>query len=96
MPTALTLKPNKKPEVGSFAIAGPISGDWFEMTNNPWKFSVEETRKDLGLKSLHLMNDFEAIALAVRNVEHHRQTGQWVPIWPTPTHVAALRNQLHF
>lgn len=38
----------------------------------------------------------KTIALAVRNVEHHRQTGTWLPSWPTPGNVDALNNQLTF
>lgn len=49
----------------SFAIAGPVTGDHFTMTNHPWDFSIEQTRKALGLSHLTLMNDFKAIALAV-------------------------------
>lgn len=49
----------------SFAIAGPVNGDIFRMTNHGWTFSQEETRKALSLDSFHLMNDFEAVALAV-------------------------------
>ena len=49
----------------SFAIAGPVVGDRFTMTNHPWDFSIEQTRLDLGLNHFTLMNDFKAIALAV-------------------------------
>lgn len=47
------------------AIAGPVKGDKFEMTNHVWSFSVAETKRRLGLERFHLLNDFEAIALAV-------------------------------
>lgn len=47
------------------AIAGPVDGDVFRMTNHAWHFSVTETRKRLGLDHLELMNDFKAVALAV-------------------------------
>ncbi len=50
---------------GSFAVAGAIDGDWFEMTNNPWAFSVRAVCKDLGFQQLHLLNDFGAIAWAI-------------------------------
>ena len=63
------VKPSEMPTIGSFAIAGPVTGDWFEVTNNHWKFSVEETRKELSLDFLHLMNDFQAIALAIPYIE---------------------------
>lgn len=63
------VKPKQMPKTGSFAIAGPVTGDWFEVTNNHWKFSVEETRQALAFETLHLMNDFEAIALALPHLE---------------------------
>ena len=59
------VKPAQVPKAAAVAIAGPVNGDWFEMTNHPWHFSQEETRKALGLDIFHLMNDFKAVALAV-------------------------------
>jgi glucokinase len=50
---------------GSFAVAGAIDGDWFEMTNNPWAFSVQAVCKELGFESLHLLNDFGASAWSI-------------------------------
>jgi glucokinase len=35
------------------------------MTNHVWDLSVEETRKALGLKSLKVLNDYTALALAL-------------------------------
>ncbi len=58
-----------KPKCAAFAIAGPVTGDWFEMTNHVWKFSIEETRVALGLDSFTLMNDFKAIALAIPHLK---------------------------
>jgi len=54
-----------KPKRAAFAIAGPVSGDRFEMTNHNWKFSIRETQQSLGLDRFELMNDFKAIALGV-------------------------------
>lgn len=62
------VKPVEMPSVASFAIAGPVTGDWFDMTNHTWSFSQEETRKALGLELFHLMNDFKAIALGVPHI----------------------------
>lgn len=47
------------------AIATPIQGDELRMTNSPWRFSIEATRQALGLRRLVMLNDFEALALAV-------------------------------
>jgi glucokinase len=53
----------------AIAVAGPITGDQFAMTNNPWAFSWEETRKALSLNQLHKFNDFEAVAMAVPHLK---------------------------
>jgi len=49
----------------AFAIANPILGDWVQMTNHHWAFSIETTRQALELDTLILLNDFTAQALAV-------------------------------
>ena len=46
------------------AIANPIDGDTLKMTNNHWQFSIEATRQQLGLNSLLMLNDWEAMAMA--------------------------------
>ena len=53
----------------AFAIANPILGDWVQMTNHHWAFSIETTRQALGLETLILLNDFTAQALAVTKTE---------------------------
>lgn len=60
------------------AIAGPVAGDYFAMTNNPWEFSVEAVRRKLDLEHFHLLNDFEAIALGVPHItqEHLVKIGE--------------------
>lgn len=47
------------------AIASPIKDDRITMTNHSWSFSIEETRQQLALSALHMINDFTAIALSV-------------------------------
>ena len=46
------------------AIANPIDGDVLKMTNNPWQFSIKATQQRLGLHSLLMINDWEAMAMA--------------------------------
>lgn len=58
-----------RPKRAAFAIAGPVSGDHFEMTNHVWNFSIRETQKSLGLESFVLMNDFKAIALGIPHLK---------------------------
>lgn len=53
------------PAQACMAIANPIDGDWLRMTNTAWQFSIEETRQRLGLQSLRMLNDWEAMAMAV-------------------------------
>jgi glucokinase len=53
------------PETASLAIATPVSCDRIAMTNHVWDLSIEETRKALGLKSLKVLNDYTALALAL-------------------------------
>lgn len=50
---------------GAFAIANPVVGDWVQMTNHHWAFSIETTRQALNLKVLILINDFTAQAYAI-------------------------------
>jgi glucokinase len=40
-------------------------GDFIKLTNGPWGFSIEQTRRALGLDRLQVVNDFTALALAV-------------------------------
>ena len=49
----------------AIAIANPIVGDWVQMTNHRWAFSIETTRQALHLDNLLLLNDFTAQALAI-------------------------------
>ena len=48
-----------------FAIAGRIDGDEARVTNHPWVISRAETQQALGLRSLRLVNDFAAQAMAI-------------------------------
>ena len=52
----------------AIAIANPIVGDWVQMTNHHWAFSIETTRQALHLDTLILLNDFTAQALSVPQV----------------------------
>ncbi|HWV15239.1 MAG TPA: glucokinase [Cellvibrio sp.] len=52
------------PEHACFAIAGPIEDGSVQMTNLSWKFSIAGLRDQLGLKTLHVINDFAALAYA--------------------------------
>ena len=47
------------------AIAGPIAGDTVALTNGTWQFSRTELQARMGLDALHVLNDFEALALSL-------------------------------
>ncbi len=47
------------------AIACPVDDDFISMTNLPWQFSQAELKQKLRLNSLHLINDYTAIAMAI-------------------------------
>lgn len=59
------------------AIAGPVTSDKIKLTNNAWHFSIAQTRDELGLDALEIINDFEAIAMALPYLrdEHVEQIG---------------------
>ncbi len=50
------------------AVATPVVGDNVKLTNNHWSFSIEQTRKQMGLDRLHVINDFTALALSVNHL----------------------------
>jgi glucokinase len=54
-----------RPRAAAIAVASPITGDDVRMTNHVWSFSIEDTRRQLHLDNLDVVNDFVAIALGV-------------------------------
>lgn len=53
------------PAYACLAIAGPIENGQAAMTNLNWKFSIDGLRDQLGMKKLHVINDFASLAYAV-------------------------------
>ena len=46
-----------------FAIAAPLDGsDHVKMMNHHWQFSIQQTKKEINLNVLHVINDFTAVA----------------------------------
>lgn len=70
----------------AIGIANPITGDWVQMTNHHWAFSIEATRQALELKSLVVINDFTALALSLPNLpkEDLMQVGGGEPVPGSP------------
>lgn len=49
----------------ALAVANPISGDHVRMTNRDWAFSTDAVRRELGLHTLLIVNDFTALAMSL-------------------------------
>ena len=66
----------------AIAVATPITGDHIKFTNNEWAFSIEETRRRLGLQNLLLLNDFTALAMSLPHLaaDELRQVGDGAPV----------------
>lgn len=65
------------PRRAAVGIASAIRGDRVRMTNLSWDFSIEETRRHLGLDRLRMLNDLAAMALAIPHLDaaHTRRMG---------------------
>ncbi|WP_028536673.1 glucokinase [Paludibacterium yongneupense] len=61
----------------AIGIANPVTGDWVQMTNHHWGFSIEATRLAAGLDTLVVINDFTALALSLPHLpaDELRQVG---------------------
>lgn len=55
----------RAPIQASFAVATAITGDAIRFTNSHWSFSRSQTQQELGLDTLLILNDFEALALSL-------------------------------
>ncbi|MFG6447370.1 glucokinase [Roseateles sp. BYS180W] len=53
------------PQACAIGIANPVTGDWVQMTNHHWSFSIQALHAQLGVQRLQLINDFSAIALSL-------------------------------
>ena len=51
-----------KPDAVCFAVAGPMTGDVVSINNLGWRFSVSGLQRDLGVRTLRVVNDFAALA----------------------------------
>lgn len=49
----------------ALAMANPVEGDAVAMTNHHWRFSIEALRRERGLDTLLVVNDFAALAMAL-------------------------------
>lgn len=53
------------PTRACFGVATPLDGDAVAFTNGRWRFSRSALQRELELDQLQLLNDFEALALAL-------------------------------
>lgn len=62
----------------AIAMPNPVDGDQVRMTNHDWAFSIEGMRRELGLHTLLILNDFTALAMALPYLPsaQKRQIGQ--------------------
>src|SRR4051794_20756073 len=56
-----------------FAVAGPVVDGSSQLTNVPWQIKEAELAQALGLRSVRLLNDVEAMAEAVPYVTDHER-----------------------
>jgi glucokinase len=59
------LGPQAGPRCAAIAVATAVQGDEVALTNSPWRFSRAALRAELGLDTLLVLNDFEALALSL-------------------------------
>lgn len=62
----------------ALAIANPVVGDLVRMTNHHWEFSIAQLRREIGLDTLVVINDFSALAMALPHLsdDEKRQLGR--------------------
>ena len=63
----------KRVRHAAFAIANPVDGDWVQMTNAGWAFSIEAVRLEFGLETLLVVNDFTALAMALPYLKENQK-----------------------
>jgi glucokinase len=66
----------RAPRCAAFAVATAVAGDRVAFTNSHWDFSREAVRGVLKLDELAIVNDFEALALALPQLS----AAQWRPV----------------
>jgi glucokinase len=78
----LSLAGNPTVTEAAIDVATAVTADFIKLTNSPWAFSIEQTRRHLGLRRLLVLNDFTALALSVPQLEpgELRQVGRGAPV----------------
>ena len=75
-----------QPQSACLAVAGPAHGEFVQLTNIDWKFSVSAMKERFDFKQLYVVNDFTALAMSVphESPENLRQVGDEVPLENMP------------
>ena len=75
---ATTCRRSGDPHISEAAIdvATAVTGDLVKLTNSPWAFSIEQTKRQLGLERLLVLNDFTALALSLPVLDAGRACGK--------------------
>jgi glucokinase len=63
-----------QPQSAAFAVATAVVGDAVRFTNSSWSFGRAAFGQQLGVQTLLVLNDFEALALSLPRL----RPGQWV------------------
>lgn len=61
-----------RPRHAAIAVATAVVGDRVAFTNSAWSFSIAALRDALGVDSLTVLNDFEALALSLPRLQPHQ------------------------
>ncbi|MGZ5203599.1 MAG: glucokinase [Caldimonas sp.] len=84
------LEAHRRPSPASCAIgiATPVTGDAIAMTNLNWSFSIAGLRRHIGVDRLLILNDYEALAMALPTLAERELrpigTGSAVPVVGAP------------
>lgn len=70
------------PRAAAFAVATAVVGDQVELTNSHWSFSQAAVQAELGVDAFVVMNDFEALALSLPQLDASQLRAHHVP--PNP------------
>jgi glucokinase len=70
------------PAHAAIAVAAPVTAEEIRLTNSPWSFARTELYGVAGLESVHVLNDFEALALSLPHLagDELHQIGGGAPL----------------
>ena len=69
------IAPSDQPASAALAVATAVTGDAVRFTNSAWSFSQRELAQHLGLRTLVVLNDFEALALSLPRLRPEQVQG---------------------